>query len=153
MSSKNKDRLGITNAVVQNTLESVCKYFRNDFIDNIVQANRSKFFECSRGVNFRSKAYQGLIDRFKKTTRMKEILHCINNISFNNLPKFLKEKRGHTIWPWRLVWMHQKDYMTNFLICDFLVNFLLILARIVRGTRCKIFAKSSNFSEVKICLK
>ena len=77
--------------------QPICKYFGEQFVKNITQANRTIFMNKFRIYDFRNESNESVVDRMGKSTWVNPREDRTNHIMINYLPKMLIKKWRHPI--------------------------------------------------------
>ena len=95
----NKCRLKGRDDLVHVDFQSIIsQYLGDDFINNSIEAYRSKLVSCVRSTEFWNQSNEGVVLDPLQNVVFKEQLDALQNILSNNIPILLKEKGCKSIW-------------------------------------------------------
>ena len=111
----------------------VGKYFRNELIDNIAEADGTKIRHSFRVTYFRNQGDISFVELQYGYVMVEDIQDHISNVVANNTPMFLKKHNGHTIQSKGLIRMDLFQNNYHFISSEFpyqaFIHFICYLRR------------------------
>jgi len=81
MSARHKGKLKMRIKILEERLQSVCKNFGDNIIDDVAKTNRSEVANSKRPHLFRNKGYEGMILLFEEIVFLKKNpIYCLKHL-------------------------------------------------------------------------